>query len=189
MTPLPRRIYALSAIALVVVLFVAVNIVSAFWLRTARVDLTEGGLYTVSAGTKDTLSKIQEPVTLRFYFSRKPAAGFASLVAYSTRVRDLLQEYSAIAGSKLIVEEIDPAPFTPAEDEAVSQGLTAAPTQEGENVYFGLVGTNTLAGHEAIPFFAADREQYLEYDLTSLVYKLAQPQKPNLGVISALPLA
>src|SRR5215470_224554 len=189
MTPLHRRLYGLSPIALAKVLFVAVNSVSAFWLRTARIDLTQGGLFTVSAGTKETLSKIQEPITLRFYFSRKPSAGFASLVAYSTRVRDLLQEYSAIAGGKLIVEEIDPAPFTPAEDEAVSQGLTGAPTQEGENVYFGLVGTNTLAGHEAIPFFASDREQYLEYDLTSLIYKLAQPQKPKLGVMSALPLA
>src|SRR6185295_1986880 len=185
MTPLPRRIYALSAIALAVVLFVAVNIVSAFWMRTARIDLTQGGLFTVSAGTKDTLSKLQEPVTLRFYFSRKPSAGFASLVAYSTRVRDLLQEYSAIAGGKLIVEEIDPAPFTPAEDEAVAQGLTGAPTQEGETVYFGLVGTNTLSGHETIAFFDQAREQYLEYDLTSIVYKLSQPMKPKLAILSA----
>jgi ABC-type uncharacterized transport system involved in gliding motility auxiliary subunit len=189
MKPLPRRIYALAAIALIVVLFVAVNIVSAFWLRTARVDLTQNGLYTVSAGTKDTLAKLPEPITLRFYFSRESAAGFASIVAYSSRVRDLLQEYTALAGSKLILEEIDPAPFTPAEDEAVAQGLTGAPTQEGENVYFGLVGTNTLAGHEAIPFFDQQREQYLEYDLTSLIDKLSKPQKPKLAVISALPLA
>jgi ABC-type uncharacterized transport system involved in gliding motility auxiliary subunit len=189
MKPLPRRIYALAAIALIVVLFVAVNIVSSFWLRTARFDLTQNGLFTVSAGTRDTLSKLQEPITLRFYFSRAPAAGFASLVAYSGRVRDLLQEYSALAGGKLIVEEIDPAPFTTAEDDAVSQGLTGAPTQEGESVYFGLVGTNTLAGHEVIAFFDQAREQYLEYDLTSLIYKLSQPQKPKLGVISALPLA
>ena len=187
MKPLPRRIYALAAIALIVVLFVAVNIVSAFWLRTARVDLTQNRLYTVSAGTKETLAKLPEPITLRFYFSRESAAGFASIVAYSSRVRDLLQEYTALAGSKLILEEIDPAPFTPAEDEAVAQGLTGAPTQEGENVYFGLVGTNTLAGHEAIPFFDQQREQYLEYDLTSLIDKLSKPQKPKLAVISALP--
>ena len=66
--------------------------------------------------------------------------------------------------------------------------LTGAPTQEGDSVYFGLVGTNTLAGHEVVPFFDQNREQYLEYDLTSLVYRLANPQKPKLGVMSVLQL-
>jgi len=140
------------------------------------------------AGTEATLAKLPEPVTLRFYFSRKPAAGYAQIVAYAGRVRDLLQEYAALSHGKIILEEIDPAPFTPAEDEAVAQGLTGAPTQEGDNVYFGLVGTNTLAGHEVIPFLDQSREEYLEYDLTSMVYKLAQPAKPKLGVLSALPL-
>ena len=37
-------------------------------------------------------------------------------------------------------------PFTPAEDDAVTQGLTGAPTQDQQTVYFGLVGTNTLNG-------------------------------------------
>jgi len=188
MKTLSHRAYALSAIALAIVLFVAVNIVSNAWLGTARVDLTENGLYTVSSGTKATLAKLQEPVTLRFYFSRQPASAYAQVVSYSTRVRDLLQEYSSLAHGKLIVQEIDPAPFTPAEDDAVAQGLTGAPTQEGDNVYFGLVGTNTLAGHEVIPFFDQAREEYLEYDLTSLVYRLSLPQKPKLGVISSLPL-
>ncbi len=188
MKPISHRVYALSAIALGVVLFLAVNIVSNQWLSVARLDLTENGLYTVSPGTKATLSKLKEPITLRFYFSRAPATGYASIVAYSARIRDLLKEYSAYAGGKIILEEIDPAPFTPAEDEAVAQGLTGAPTQDGENVYFGLVGTNTLAGHEVIPFFDQGREEYLEYDLTSMVYKLSRTQKPKLAILSALPL-
>jgi ABC-type uncharacterized transport system involved in gliding motility auxiliary subunit len=188
MKPLSHRIFALSAIALAVVLFVAINIVANQWLGTARLDLTQNGLYTVSPGTEATLAKLPEPVTLRFYFSRKPAAGYAQIVAYAGRVRDLLQEYAALAHGKIILEEIDPAPFTPAEDEAVAQGLTGAPTQEGDSVYFGLVGTNTLAGHEVIPFIDQSREEYLEYDLTSMIYKLSQPAKPKLGVLSALPL-
>ena len=189
MKPISHRLFALASIALAVVLFVSVNMVSNFWLRAARIDLTQNGLFSVSAGTKQTLAKLQEPITLRFYYSRAPAQAYAQIVSYSNRVRDLLQEYSALAGGKLIVEEIDPAPFTPAEDEAVAQGLTGAPTQEGESVYFGLVGTNTLNGHETIAFFDQNREQYLEYDLSSLIYKLSLPQKPKLGVMSSLPLA
>ena len=189
MKPLSRRVYALASISLIVVLFVTVNIVSNIWLRSARLDLTEGGLYSVSAGTRAILSKLEDPITLRFYYSREPASGYASIVAYSDRVRDLLQEYVALSGGKLILEEIDPAPFTPAEDDAVAQGLSGAPTQEGENVYFGLVGTNTLNGNERIAFFDQNREQYLEYDLTSMIYRLSLPEKPKLAVISALPLA
>jgi ABC-type uncharacterized transport system involved in gliding motility auxiliary subunit len=188
MKPLSRKAYALAAIALAVVLFFAVNIVSNTWLGAARLDLTSNGLYTVSPGTRATLAKLEEPVTLRFYFSREPAAGFASLVAYAGRVRDLLQEYANLAGGRLIVEEIDPAPFTPAEDEAVAQGLTGAPTEQGETVYFGLVGNNTLNGHEVVPFFDQSREQYLEYDLTSIIYRLSTPQRPKLGIMSGLPL-
>jgi ABC-type uncharacterized transport system involved in gliding motility auxiliary subunit len=180
--------YALAAIALGAVLFVAVNIVSNSWLSAATVDLTQNGLYTVSDGTKQILSKLQEPVTLRFYFSREPATGYAQVVAYAGRVRDLLQRYAALAPGKIILQEIDPAPFTPEEDDAVAQGLTAAPTQEGDNVYFGLVGTNTLNGHEVIPFFDQGREDYLEYDLTSLIYKLSLPANPKLGILSVLPL-
>ena len=173
MKSLSRRAYALGAIVLGVVLFLAVNIVSNTWLSAARLDLTENGLYTVSPGTRATLGKLQEPVTLRFYFSREAASGYASLVAYAGRVRDLLQEYASLSGGRVIVQEIDPAPFTPAEDDAVAQGLTGAPTQDGESVYFGLVGNNTLNGHEVVPFFDQSREQYLEYDLTSMIYKLS----------------
>ena len=183
-----RRSSAFITIALGVVLFVAVNIVANSWLTTARLDLTQNGLYTLSAGTKSTLAKLQEPVTLRFYFSRQQASGYAQVVAYSQRVRDMLKQYASLANGKIRFEEIDPRPFTPAEDDAVAQGLTGAPTQEGDNVYFGLVGSNTLQGHEVIPFFDESREEYLEYDVTSLVYKLSQPQKPKLGIISSLPL-
>ncbi len=55
-------------------------------------------------------------------------------------------------------------------------------------VYFGLVGTNTIDGKEAIPFFSQEREAYLEYDLTSLIYHLSTPKKPVLGIITSLPL-
>jgi ABC-type uncharacterized transport system involved in gliding motility auxiliary subunit len=188
MKNLSRRSSALITIALGVVLFVAINIVSNSWLSSAQLDLTQNGLYTLSSGTKATLTKLQEPVTLRLYFSREQASGYAQVVAYSQRVRDMLKQYAALANGRIRFEEIDPKPFTPAEDDAVAQGLTGAPTQDGDNVYFGLVGTNTVQGHEVIPFFDQSREDYLEYDLTSLVYKLSLPQKPKLGIISTLPL-
>ncbi len=188
MNKLPRRSFAILSVVLAAILFVAVNITAQVWLRSVRLDLTQNAVYTLSPGTKSILSKIKEPVTLRFYFSRNLGTNYAQLRAYANRVRDLLHEYVTASGGKIILEEIDPEPFTTAEDDAVAQGMTGAPTQEGETVYFGLVGTNTVDGRETVPFFSQDREAYLEYDLSSAIYRLSQPEKPTLGIIAGIPL-
>jgi ABC-type uncharacterized transport system involved in gliding motility auxiliary subunit len=188
MKTLSRRSFTALTLVFGVVLFFGINIVSNMWFGAARIDLTEGGLYTVSDGTRTTLNGLQEPVTLRFFFSRDAVTGYPTINAYASRVRDLLQEYVALAGGNILFEEIDPRTFTPEEDEAVAYGLTGVPTQAGEKVYFGLVGTNSTDGQETIGFFNSDREVYLEYDLTSLVYQLSRTEQPRLGVLSALPL-
>lgn len=185
---LSRRIYASAAIALAIVLFVALNIVSTVWLRAMRIDLTENGLYTLTEGTRATLAKLKEPITLRFFYSREIASGYSQVRAYADEVRDLLQEYAAYAPGKIRLEEIDPAPYTPEEDQAEAMGLVGAPTQEGDRVFFGLAGTNTVNGRETIPFFSQDREEYLEYDISSAIYRLANPERPRLGVLSTIPL-
>ncbi|MGH6888764.1 MAG: GldG family protein [Rhizomicrobium sp.] len=188
MKPISRRLYALGAIALAAVIFVGLNIGADATFTTTRLDLTQNGLYTLSPGTQHTLDTLVEPITLKFYYSKKVAARYAQINAYAQRVRDLLGEYAAHSHGRLILQEIDAEPFTPAEDEASAAGLSGAPTDTGDLVYFGLVGTNTIDGKQVIPFFAQEREPYLEYDLTSLVYRLTTPKKPVIGIISSLPL-
>ena len=183
-----RRIYVFSALALAAIAFVGVNVAADTAITNARLDLTQTGQFTLSPGTRDILAKLQEPVTLKFYYSRGVGARYASIAAYAKRVRDLLQEYASLSHGKLILEEIDPEPFTPEEDQASGAGLTAAPTDRGDVVYFGLSGTNSIDGHQTIAFFSSDRESYLEYDLTSLIYHLATPKKPKVALISSLPM-
>ena len=188
MTSMPRRLYAISAIVLAAVIFVALNIAADTLLTTERLDLTQTGVYTLARGTKHIVENLKEPITLRFFYTKKIGAGYPQINAYAKRVRDLLEEYAARSDGKIILQEIDPEPFTPEEDEATAAGLSGAPTETGDNVYFGLVGTNTIDGKETIPYFSEDREAYLEYDITSLVYRLSAPKKPLLGIISGLPL-
>ena len=183
-----RRSAAILSIVLAAVVFLSLNTAVNIWFRTARLDLTENGLYTLSDGTKNILRSVKEPVTLRFYYSAEQAANYPTVRAYAERVRDLLNEYRSIAGGNLIVEEIDPQPFTEEEDRAVGAGLQGAPTNGGEPIYMGLSATNMADGQETIPFFAMDREPFLEYDLTSMVYRLSQAKKPILGVVTNLPL-
>jgi ABC-type uncharacterized transport system involved in gliding motility auxiliary subunit len=188
MKPLSRRIYAIAALTLGVILFVSLNIAANIWITTAKLDLTENGQFTLAQGTRNIIAKIPEPITLKFYYSKKVAADYAQTDAYAKRVHDLLEEYAALSHGKIILQDVDPEPFTAAEDEATGNGLTGAPTDTGDTVYFGLVGTNRIDGKEVIPYFASEREAFLEFDLSSLIYHLSQPQKPVLGIISSLPI-
>jgi ABC-type uncharacterized transport system involved in gliding motility auxiliary subunit len=183
-----RRLAVALSIALTLIMFVTLNTAANIWLRGARLDLTENGLYTLSDGTRSILRALKEPVTLRFYYSPKQAAAFPSIRAHGERVRDMLKEYRQIAGGNLIVDEIDPVPFTESEDRAVADGIQGAPVEGGDPVYMGLAGTNMADGHEVIPLLTLDREQFLEYDLSSMVARLAAVKKPVLGVVSSLPL-
>ncbi len=187
--PLSRRTYAAAVIALAAVIFVALNLVSTTLFRTARLDLTENGLFTLSQGTRNIIAKLDEPVTLRFFFSKQSTAEYAQINDYARRVRDLLQEYGDLSGGKIKVEEIDPEPFTEAEDQATAAGISGQTVESGEDVYFGLSGTNSINGHETIPYFSPARENFLEYDITSLIYRLSHPKKPELAVLTSLPLA
>ena len=179
--------YAVAAIAMGVILFLAVNVFASVAFRAARLDLTEQKLYTLSSGTLQTLSELEEPITLRFYFSEGLIAESALLQTYGARVRSLLGEYVAHAGGNLILEVIDPEPFTEAEDDAVASGLGRAQLG-GDQVFFGLLGTNTIDGREIIPFFVPDREEFLEYDLTQLISRLNETRRPILGIVTNLTL-
>lgn len=182
-----RTRIAVTAIALSIISFFAINMTSDVWFSSARVDLTENGLYTVSDGTREILQSIPEPVTLRFYFSEGVSVKYAGVRSYGGRVRDMLQRFESLSGGKLKLEVVDPEPLTEQEDLAVSQGITGAPTPAGEKIYFGVVGTNMVNGREVIPFFLEEREPYLEYDLSSLVYKLIREKKPKIGIVSNIP--
>jgi len=188
MRPLSHRLYAIAAIALAAVIFVGLNIAVDAAITTARLDLTENGRFTLAPGTRHIIASLQEPIVLKFYYSKKVAADYAKTRAYADRVRDMLEEYASLSHGKIVLEEVDPQPYTPAEDEATADGLSAAPTDSGDNVYFGLVGTNRIDGKEVIAYFTPEREPLLEYDLSSLVYRLATPKKPKLAILTTLPL-
>ena len=185
---MPQRKFAWIALTLAALLFVGLNIFVSNFFTDTRLDLTHAGTYTLSDGTRAIISKLPEPVTLRFYFSRKNSAKYPGTAAYAKRVRDLLGEYASLSHGKIVLEDVDPEPFTPEEDEANAAGIRAVPTTGGNTLYLGLVGTSSIDEKEAIPYLAAEREAYLEYDLTSLLYQLSHPEKPKLAVLSSLPL-
>ena len=183
------RMMTTTGVVLALVLLFAVNILASRLLGPARIDLTENRLFTLSEGTRAILTSLDEPVTLRFYLSQRELERVPGIGGYTDRVRALLDEYRRLAGGKLTLHVIDPEPFSEEEDRAVGYGLRGVPLGLDEGIfYFGLAGTNSVDDEEVIPFFAAEREQFLEYDVTKLVHNLSNPQQKIVGLLSSLPV-
>jgi ABC-type uncharacterized transport system involved in gliding motility auxiliary subunit len=178
-----------SGILLAAVLAVALITISNNLFTGVRLDLTENRLFTLSPGSVNIITTLDEPISLDFYVSRKTMADFPQLVNYANRVRDLLEEYAAKSGGKIELSVIEPEPFSEEEDQAVASGLNGISVNAaGDRAYLGLVGVNSTDDEAIIPFFQASREDALEYDITKLVYNLANPEKRVIGVMSGLPL-
>lgn len=172
-----------------VLLFLSVVVLSDRYLRGAQLDLTEDKLYTLSDGTKEALQALEEPVRFDLYVSKELMAPYPILLSYAKRVEDMLQAFKRAAPSKVVVSVIDPEPFSEAEDEAVARGLEGVPLSDGSTLYLGLSVRDMLDGSDAIPFFATEREAYLEYDLIKLVTQLDDSAKARVGVLTSLPMA
>jgi len=183
-----RRAVAAAALVCIALMLVSANIIAARFFA-ARLDLTAERLYTLSPGTLRTLAKIDEPITLRFYFSSRLGNEVPSYGVYAQRVRELLDQYVAAAHGKIRLETYNPQPFSDVEDRAVAFGLQSVPLDvQGEAVYFGLAATNSTDDQQVVAFFQPERERFLEYDLTKLIHSLAFPKKTVVGLMTALPL-
>lgn len=182
-----ERLYSISGFVLLALVFVAINALATLLFGGARFDLTEQRLYSLSSGTRAIIDKIEEPVRLQFYFSDKATAGNPPLRNYARQVRELLDEYSSRGGDRLPLRVIDPEPFSEAEERAVQLGVQPVQSRAGaETVYFGLVAVDSLDRHKTIPFFDLSQETALEYQISRLLYTLLNPQKPVVGLLSAL---
>ena len=187
---LDRRRLIGWALALAIVLFVAVNIFSNVTFTAARLDLTEEGLFSIAEGTREVLASTDEPIVIRLFLSEVLAERAPGLANYADRVRELLEHYASLAEGKMRLEVYHPEPFSIEEDRALAFGLQSIPvTSTGDLAYFGLAGTNSTDDTEVIAVFSPQRDSFLEYDMTRLIYDLANPEKTTVGVLSSLPIS
>lgn len=183
-----RRGILIGTLIVSFVFLAALNALSNVGVRGVALDLTQDKTFTLSEGTYKTLREMQEPVTLRFFYSTKLGETVPTYGAYATRVRALLERYAALSRGKIRLEILNPASFSEDEDRAVAFGVQAVPVdQSGEQVFFGLVGTNTVDESDKIAFFHPNREPFIEYDLTRLIRNLSSPKKKVVGIITSLP--
>lgn len=184
-----RKLLTGTLLLIAGVLFLVVNISSGTLFKSLRFDLTANKLYTLSKGSKEILKEIDEPIILRLYYSKSLNNINPYLLSFASRVEELLMQYQRASKGKVVVQVIDPEPFSHEEDAAVNLGLQGAPIDNtGTEFYLGLVGSNTLSSRQVIPFLQPSREANIEYDISQLIFKLAHPQPRIVGVMSSLPL-
>jgi ABC-type uncharacterized transport system involved in gliding motility auxiliary subunit len=185
--PFETIVYSAAGVALMGLVIIALNVFTSVFKQ--RVDLTHERAYTLSAGTRAILRKLDTPVTIHFYCTQAENATPETvfLKAYAKRVEDLLSEYKQIAGGKLIIEKYDPQPDSEAEDSAHLDGVEGQQLSNGERYYLGLA-VIVVDQKQSIPFLAPNRERLLEYDLSRAISRVIVPDKPTVGIMSPLPI-
>ncbi len=178
-------LFSATGIVVMAVLMIAINVITSH--LHLRKDLTEDKLYTLSDGSKQIIGKLKSPVTLRFYCTRSQTEMPIYLKSYAKRIEDLLKEYEIAGGSKLKIEKYDPSPDSDAEDAAALDGIDGQTLQTGEKIYLGLA-VNCIDETLSIPFLSPNTESTLEYDITRLILRVANPSQIVIGVMSTLPV-
>src|SRR5919198_869709 len=112
----------------------------------ARVDLTDGKLYTLSDGTKKILRNLQSPVKVKLYISR---------------------------------------PDSEEEDAAQLEGIDSQQLVTGEQFYLGAT-VSQLDRKQTLAAITPQRERLLEYDLVRAIARVANPERPKIGLMAGL---
>ena len=133
-----------------------------------RIDLTDDRVYSLSEASIETVRSLEDPVTVRVFFTADLPAPYSS---YRRFLRDKLDEYRAYGGNKFQYEFLDPGSDESLQQEAARYNIPPVQVQVIENdnlqiknAYMGLV-VEYAGKRETIPVI--EDLSTLEYDLTS----------------------
>src|SRR5687767_9650867 len=177
-------VYSAVGLAALVLLLVAVNFLVS--RVPARVDLTEGDLYTLSPGTRKILRGLQSPVKVKLYVSQGESVP-VQLRGFAQRVEDTVREFRQAAGSNLVVERYNPRPDSEEEEAAQIDGIEPQQLYSGESFYLG-VAVSQLDRKQALGAISPQRERLLEYDLVRAIARVGSAERPKIGLMAGLPV-
>ena len=98
-----KGLTANATLVVVIGCLVLANLVSVN--HFVRLDLTRDRAFTLSAATRDVVEHLEDPVTIKAYFSDTLPPPYSDTARY---VKDLLSEYRAASNGHLSFEFIDP---------------------------------------------------------------------------------
>src|SRR5438874_12005506 len=175
-----------SAVGLVALALVLVAFNYLITRVPARVDLTEGKLYTLAEGTKKILRNLQAPVTVKLYISQGESVP-VPLRSFAQRVEDLVREFKSVAGANVVIERYNPRPDSEEEDAAQLDGIESQQLVTGEQFYLG-AAVSQLDRKQTLAAIAPQRERLLEYDFIRAIARASSSERPKIGLMAGLPV-
>lgn len=178
------RRYSTPLLALAAVVLINLAAVTLFF----RLDLTRGGVYSLSRASKKTVAALSEPLTIKVFFTSNLPAPYNTVERY---LRDLLAEY-AVAGNRYFNYEF--YNVSNAEDEktkknrelALSYGISPVQVQvvEQDQVKFqnALMGMALIHGDIIDTIPSITTTDGLEYKITSSIRKMANKVSAFTGL-------
>lgn len=167
-------------VILLIAVIVFVNLVSNYLYF--RLDLTEDKRYTLGNATKEILKNIEEPVTIKAYFSENLPPQVSKI---KKDFEEYLIEYGRLSNGNVVFEFINPNKDEESENEARRQGISPLMINVREKdqtkqqrAYLGAV-LEMGAEKEIIPFMQSSIA--MEYALTTAIKKMAVIDKPKIG--------
>ncbi len=171
-----------TTVGLVIAIIVMLNLLAGEF--HFRLDLTEGRQYSLSKATKDILRNLDEPVTIRAYFS----ANMPPHIQQTRRdFQDMLVEYNSHSRGDVMFEFINPNADEAREQEAVNKGIRPVminvrekDQMKQQKAYLGAIVSQGKK-QEVIPFIQPGAA--MEYALSTAIKKLSIDDKPKIGFL------
>jgi len=147
-----------------------------------RWDLTDNKMYSLSDSSKSVVSKIDDLMTLKVYFSNNLPGEYGNNRRY---LQDILEEYAAYSDGNLTFEFYEPESDEDLQSDAQKSGIQPVQLQVIENdkvevkrVYMGMVFMYEDK-REVIPIIQTTTG--LEYEITTNIKKLVDSNKESIA--------
>jgi len=168
--------------ALIIAILLVVNLLSNEF--HIRLDLTDEKQFTLSQATKDILKNLEEPITIKAYFSKDLPANIAKS---RQDFQELLIEYSKRADGNILYEFINPNEKESLETEAVQNGIQpvmiTVREKDQAKQQKAFLGAALSLGEkkEVIPFMQPGTA--MEYALSTAIKKISLENKTTVGLL------
>ena len=186
-----RRLwFSVVGVIAVAAIVIGINMFADARLANVQLDLTQSSIYTLSPGTRQILAGPEgadHAAAVLFAAARQHAC--RPTAPMPTACARCCSEYAAVSHGKVQAGILRPRAVQ--RHRGPRHGLRPARRADRSGRHPGLFRPrrHQPAGRRAHhAFFQPERERFLEYDLTKLVYELSNPKRPVVGVMSSLPL-
>ena len=168
--------------------FAGFNMLNNYFFNSYTIDITKDKIYTLPQAAQDILSHIQEPITVKVYYSPILSQRNPLFRRALNHLHKLLKNYKKYAQNKLNYRLYYPQFLNKAEDMAIHDNMTPIPLPDlNQSAFFGISLVNEAGRSLSIPLLPLENLDKFEQEIIQNIYTFSH-SKPTLGILSSIPL-